>query len=331
MNRSNKGLSPQGAVPLGSRRISGSGVGALLLLAAILTSLGLSLPASHPGDTYPGYMSPVKDAAGFAPKIGVCASVGTAVMAKGAGCDYIEEGVRSFLVPDRPEAEFREKLGLLEGSPLPVLACNSFLPEALKSVGPEARHDEIIAFAGTAFRRAREAGVRTIVFGSSGSRNIPDGFDRGEARRQFVALLRRMGPLAREHGVVVAIEPLNRGECNFINSVSEGAGIVREVDDPDIRLLADIYHMLCEDEGPESIVSAGGLLAHCHIAEEDGRTPPGVHGEDFTPYLEALRRIGYQGGISFEGRWADVGKELPAAVKTLKDQIARAAAAAGKR
>jgi sugar phosphate isomerase/epimerase len=303
----------------------------LLLLAAVLAS-GLAFCSAAAGkrDTYPGYMSP-SGAAGFAPKIGICTSVANAALAKGAGCDYIEEGVRSFLVPDKPEAEFLEKLKLLEGSPLPVLACNSFLPEALKSVGPEARPDEILAFAATAFRRAREAGVKTIVFGSSGSRAIPDGFDRGEARRQFVALLRRMGPLAREHGIVVAIEPLNRGECNFINSVTEGAAIVREVDDPGIRLLADIYHMLCEDEGPESIVAAGPLLVHCHIAEEDGRTPPGVHGEDFTPYLDALRRIGYQGGISFESRWTDLATELPAAVKILEAQIARAAVGAGKR
>jgi len=267
----------------------------------------------------------------FDPKIGVCASVANAVTAKGAGCQYIEEGVRSFLVPDKPEAEFREKLALLEGSPLPVLACNSFLPESLKSVGPEARHDEIIAFAETAFRRAREAGVKHIVFGSSGSRNIPDGFGREEARRQFVRLLRRMGPVARAHGVVVVIEPLRRGECNFINTVAEGAGIVRDVDDPGIRLLADIYHMLCEDEGPGSIVAAGPLLAHCHIAEEDGRAAPGVHGEDFTPYFEALRRIGYKGGISFECRWTDIAKELPAAVATLEAQIARVDRAAGKR
>ena len=95
----------------------------------------------------------------FAPKIGVCTSVGNAAMAKAAGCDYVEEGVRSFLVPDRPDAEFLEKLEALERSPLPVPACNSFLPESLKSVGTGARHDEIIAFAGTAFRRAREAGV----------------------------------------------------------------------------------------------------------------------------------------------------------------------------
>jgi sugar phosphate isomerase/epimerase len=303
----------------------------LLLLAAVLASgLAFCSAAAKKGDTYPGYMSP-SGAGGFDPKIGICTSVANATIAKNAGCDYIEEGVRSFLVPDRPEAEFREKLALLGGSPLPVAACNSFLPEALKSVGPEARPDDIIAFAATAFRRAREAGTRHIVFGSSGSRNIPDGFDRAEARHQFIRLLRRMGPVAREYGVVVVLEPLRRDESNFINTVAEGAAIVREVDDPGIRLLADIYHMLCEDEGPGSIVAAGPLLAHCHIAEEDGRTPPGVHGEDFTPYLEALRRIGYAGGISFESRWTDVATELPVAVKTLEAQIARAAVAAGKR
>ena len=303
----------------------------LLLAAVIASGLAFFSAAAKKGDMYLGYVSPVKDAAGFAPRIGVCTSVANAVVAKSAGCAYIEEGVRSFLVPDRPETEFREKLALLGGSPLPVLACNSFLPESLKSVGPEARPDEIIAFAETAFRRAREAGVKHVVFGSSGSRGIPDGFDRAEARRQFVRLLRRMGPVAREYGVVVALEPLRRAECNFINTVAEGAAIVREVGDPGIRLLADIYHMLCEDEGPGSIVSAGPLLAHCHIAEEDGRTPPGVHGENFTPYLEALRRIGYAGGISFEGRWTDLATELPVAVKTLEAQIARAAVGAGQR
>jgi sugar phosphate isomerase/epimerase len=140
-----------------------------------------------------------------------------------------------------------------------------------------------------------------------------------------------MGPVARAHGIFVVIEPLHRGECNFINSVSEGAEIVREVNDPHIRLLADIYHMLREDEGPASIASAGPLIGHCHIAEKDGRTPPGVHGDDFTPYLDALRRIGYTGGISIECRWNNLGYELPVAVETLEVQIARIAGATGKR
>lgn len=302
----------------------------LVLIAVLAIAFGSSPTVAKSGAASAPHASSGV-AAGFAPKIGVCTSVANAAMAKAAGCDYIEEGVRSFLVPDRPEAEFLEKFEALERSPLPVPACNSFLPESLKSVGPGARHDDLIAFAEAAFRRARRAGVRHVVFGSSGSRAIPDGFDPAEARRQFVALLRRMGPVARAHGVTVVLEPLQRGECNFINTVAEGAGIVREVGDPHIRLLADIYHMLCEDEGPGAIDAAGDLLTHCHIAEEEGRTPPGVRGEDFTPYLEALRRIGYKGGISIECRWTDLAKELPAAVKTLKEQIVRASPETGKR
>jgi sugar phosphate isomerase/epimerase len=298
----------------------------LILAALLLAAAACASRAPRTGDTSLGHTPPLR----FAPKIGICTSLASAAAAASAGCDYIEEGVRNFLVPDRPEADFREKLALLAGSPLPVLACNGFLPEALKSVGPETRPDDLLAFAETAFRRAREAGVRYIVFGSSGSRNIPDGFGRDEARRQFVRLLERLGPVARKYGLVVALEPLRRAECNFINTVAEGAAIVREVGDPGIRLLADIYHMLCEDEGPASIVAAGPLLVHCHIAEEEGRTAPGVHGQDFKPYLEALRGIGYAGAISFEGRWSDLGKELPVAVRTLEAQIGRVAGAAPK-
>ncbi len=274
-------------------------------------------PASridHPGPT-PG--------APLSPRLGVCTSVANAAALKSAGCGYVEESVRGFLVPDRPESEFQEKAGAFAGSGLPILACNSFLPGSLKSVGPEPAHDEIIAYAETAFRRARTTGIKMIVFGSAGSRAIPDGFDRGEARRQFVRLLRRLGPAARDNGVVVVVEPLQRSECNFINTVAEGAAIVREAGHPNIQLLADIYHMLRESEGPESIVAAGPLLRHCHIAEKDNRTPPGVAGDDFTPYFEALRRIGYAGGISMECRWDDLAAELPRAVKTLEGQIAK--------
>lgn len=302
----------------------------LLALIAVLAIAFGSSPKVAKGGAASAPCTSSGVAAGFAPEIGVCTSIADAATAARSGCGYIEEGARSFLVPDRPDADFRVKLELLKAAPLPVAACNSFLPGELKSVGPEARHDDILAYAGTAFRRAREAGIRHIVFGSSGSRAIPDGFDPAKARRQFVALLRRLGPLAREQGVVVAIEPLHRGECNFINTVAEGAALVREVDDPGVRLLADIYHMLREDEGPGSIVAAGPLLAHCHIAEAEGRTPPGVQGDDFTLYLEALRRIGYTGGISIECRWTDLAKELPVAVRTLEAQIARARSAADK-
>jgi sugar phosphate isomerase/epimerase len=266
---------------------------------------------------------PVSTTLTFSPRLGVCASVSNAAAVKSAGGDYVEESVQGFLVPEKPELEFRPKAETAAASPVPVRACNSFLPGSLKSVGPEARPDEIVAYAVTAFRRAREIGIKTIVFGSSGSRSIPLGFDRGEAGRQFVALLRRLGPVAEANGIVIAVEPLNRDETNFINSVAEGADIVREAGHPSVRLLADIYHMLRENEGPEALIAAGPLLRHVHVAERERRTPPGVAGDDFRPYLRALRRAGYAGAISIECRWGDIAAELPAALKALRAQIAR--------
>jgi sugar phosphate isomerase/epimerase len=265
---------------------------------------------------------PVNSTLPFSPQLGVCTSIVNAATVKSAGGDYVEESVQGFLVPEKPDSDFRTKAEAAAAAPLPIRSCNSFLPGSLKSVGPDAQSDEIVAYAVTAFRRAREIGIMTVVFGSSGSRTIPDGFDRGEARRQFVALLRRLGPVAKANGVVIAVEPLNRDETNFINTVAEGAAIVREAGHPSVRLLADIYHMLRENEGPEALVAAGPLLRHIHIAERERRTPPGVAGDDFRPYLRALRQAGYAGAISIECRWDDIAAELPAALKALRAQIA---------
>ena len=285
---------------------------------AALLALALLLP----GGMASRGQGVTKTAPPFSPRLGVCASIANAAVIKDAGGDYVEESVQAFLIPDKPDVDLREKATASAASALPVLACNSFLPGSLKSVGPQARPDGIAAYAQTAFRRAKETGVQLIVFGSSGSRSIPDGFDRAEARRQFVSLLRRLGPAAQDQGLVIVIEPLNREECNFINTVEEGASIVREVDHPSVRLLADIYHMLRENEGPGALVAAGPLLRHVHIAEKDRRTPPGAAGDDFSPYLRALRSAHYAGAISIECRWDDLAAELPAALKALRDAIA---------
>ncbi len=269
----------------------------------------------------PGLLSAFFQEAPFHLSIGVCTSINNAALALKAGCVYLEEGVGRLLIPDRSEEEFKQKKEAAAACGLPVKACNSFLPGSLKSTGSEADHEGVLRFAETAFRRAAEVGVETIVFGSSGSRRIPEGFDREHAREQFIHLLGRMGPLAESNNVTVAIEPLQRSECNFINTVTEGAGIVRAVNHPHIRLLADIYHMMREDEGPEAIRAAGDLLVHLHIAEKAERTPPGTAGDDFTPYFRALKEIGYDGLLSIECRWDDMAGQLPRAVRTLNEQF----------
>jgi sugar phosphate isomerase/epimerase len=266
--------------------------------------------------------APSPDAANFAPDIGVCTSAGNAGTLREAGASYIEEGVRRLLIPDQPEAAFAARLEATEACGLPIRAANGFLPGALKCVGPDANHERVLAFAESAFRRAGRVGIKTIVFGSSGARSIPEGFDRRRAELQFAALLGKMAALARRANVVVAVEPLNRGETNFINSVEEGAALVECVQHPNVGLTADIFHMLRENEPAGHINRAGAFIRHVHIAERRTRTPPGVDGDDFTPYLQALKDIKYAGLISIECRWGDLSQQLPVAVRTLRRQLA---------
>ena len=146
----------------------------------------------------------------FLNNIGICTSLTNDSILNANGYTYIEEGVRRFLIPDKSEEEFNELLAQSKASLLPVIACNSFLPGSLKSVGEEAVHDKILEFSETAFRRAHLAGVKIIVFGSGGSRKIPDGFPREKARGQFIDLCSKMGPIAAKYDVTIVLEPLNR-------------------------------------------------------------------------------------------------------------------------
>jgi sugar phosphate isomerase/epimerase len=234
------------------------------------------------------------------------------------GFDYFEGTVDNFLAPTKTEDVFLAKLEMVKKSGLQPYALNSFLPGSLKSVGPDADNTKIIEYVKIVFQRAKVAGVKVIVFGSGGSRKIPDGFDRGKAKEQFIVLLKQLGPLARENDVTIVIEPLRSQETNFINTVKEGCEIARAVNDKNVRVLADFYHMLCENESPEAIVQAGNLLVHCHIAEKVGRTAPGVSKEDFTPFFKALKQINYKGKISLEGSFTNFETEAAAAIKYLR-------------
>ncbi|HEC44167.1 MAG TPA: sugar phosphate isomerase/epimerase [Bacteroides sp.] len=253
--------------------------------------------------------------------IGVCTSIDNNELIFNTGYSYIEEHVQKFLVPMSSDDEFAENLKKLESSKLSVEACNSFIPGSLKSVGKEADHDKIALYAETAFRRAKEAGIGIIVFGSGGSRRIPEGFSPDQARNQFISLGKILGPIAGQYGVTIVLEPLNKRECNFINSVSEAGELVKEIDHPNFLLLADIYHMNMDDEGPESIIKYGYLIRHVHIAEEVDRAAPGTHNEDFRPYFEALDKVNYKGRISIECRWESMENQAGIAIEAIRSQL----------
>lgn len=263
----------------------------------------------------------VADAAKFLERIGISTSIINNGILADAGYSFVEENAREFLIPEEPDFAFESKLILLKESKLPLEACNSLLPGRLKCVGPSPAHEEILNFCDTAFRRAQMAGIKTIVFGSGGARAIPEGFSRDKARKQFISLCKQLAPTAQKYNVIISLEPLNTKECNFINSVAEGGEFVKEVDHENFRLLADIYHMLMENESPANITKYGHLLYHTHIAEKTNRSAPGVNREDFTPYFRALKEVKYDGRMTIECIWKDLEEQASGALSAMQRQI----------
>jgi sugar phosphate isomerase/epimerase len=265
-------------------------------------------------------------AAGTLFQLGVCTSVSNWEAAKKAGCDFVEESVGKLLNPGGSDEDFAKAAAQFKSRGVPVLACNGFLPAELKLVGPSPRHDEVVEYATRVLQRAGQLGVRYIVLGSGGARRVPDGFDKSRAEEQFVAVTGRIGKAAEAAGVTVALESLNRGETNFGNTLRDCLRLVDAINSPRVRLVADLYHMLREDEGPEALAQAGAKVVHCHVAEKAQRTPPGTAGDDFKPYLRALKKAGFRGGISLECRWKDFGAELAPAILALRKQVDAVAA-----
>src|SRR5882762_8565703 len=73
--------------------------------------------------------------------IGLCGSWDKSSLAKQTGCSYIEEGVAKILMPDKPDADFKNQFDTLAATqPLHVECFNVFLPKELKSVGDQANH-----------------------------------------------------------------------------------------------------------------------------------------------------------------------------------------------
>ena len=251
--------------------------------------------------------------------LGCCASIDEVQTVADAGGAYAEISIGGFLIPEEPDDVFAENLAKAKASPIPIISGNGYYPGSIKLTGPDADLDRAVNYARTAIERAEQVGLKYMVLGSGGAREIPEGFPYEEAEAQFVQLLSEMGPIAAEHGIVIVIEPLRPQETNFINSVREGTAICRKVNHPNVCVLADFYHMAQAGEDAGAIVEAGSLLRHCHIAECEERTAPGVNGDDFTPYFQALQQIGYEGNISIECGWSD--EQLAPAFAEMKRQI----------
>lgn len=256
------------------------------------------------------------------PELGIVSGLAQDSIAYAAGFKLIGESVPKILSPALSDVEFQTNLQKLKAAKCKVLSCNLFFPGSLKIAGPDVNEEKVLSYTETVLSRAKQAGVKYIVLGSSGARSIPSGYDMDKAKADFVILCKKLGQIAKKNDVIILLENLETTETNFITSLKSAAEIVKKVNEPNFRLNVDVFHMLREGESPDEIIAAAKQVGFCEIAEKEKRSLPGVAGDDFRPYLRALKKINYKGYIFIEASTNNASVEIPQAFQYLTKQIA---------
>ena len=122
-----------------------------------------------------------------------------------------------------------------------------------------------------------------------------------------------LGQYAKEKGVVLALEMLNRYESFFLNTIDDGLGYLEQIHHPNVKLHFDTFHANIEETSlKESILKGGAAIYHLHACENN-RGVPGSGSIRWNEVRDALVQIRYDRWITLENFVlpdCEVGKDV---------------------
>lgn len=110
----------------------------------------------------------------------------------------------------------------------------------------------------------------------------------------------RTAEVAKDCGVQIVLEVVNRFESNLLNTTAQGLKFLADTGRDDVYLHLDSFHMNIEEADPAGAIRrAGDKIAYYHIGE-NYRGYLGTGTIDFDSVFSALVDIGYDRDIVFE-------------------------------
>ena len=114
--------------------------------------------------------------------------------------------------------------------------------------------------------------------------------------------LSELEPVAKENGIYIYLEPLNRYQDHMLNTLQDAMDIIHRGGFEMVKITADFYHMAIEeDDISRSLTEFRDVIGHIHIAENH-RYQPGTGSIDWNRHMQTLKNIGYEGAVVNEGR-----------------------------
>lgn len=237
-------------------------------------------------------------------KIGACVNAKDSVFDAPKAADYLEPAASAIYNYDE-ELFLRIKQAVKDGL-FRMYSANVLIDSSMRLTGPDVDLAAIRSYCERSFDLLDQLGIKMLVFGSGKAKHVPDGFPMEKAWDQLFELGNLLSDEAKKHGQIIAVEPLSYQDVNIINTVEDAAYYAKAVNRDNFKILVDFYHFHNNGEDFSSIEKHRDLLVHAHFAAPITRMPPRTEEEwaYFKECVALLKRIGYKGGLSFEGRTA---------------------------
>jgi D-psicose/D-tagatose/L-ribulose 3-epimerase len=121
-----------------------------------------------------------------------------------------------------------------------------------------------------------------------------------QAWRYSADCLGEVARFAKDLGVNIGIEPVNRYETYLINTCDQALKLKQMIGEDNIKIHLDTYHMNIEEKSfYDATINAGKDLIHYHLCEND-RGIPGTGLVNWDDIFKALAEIEYQGNAALE-------------------------------
>jgi sugar phosphate isomerase/epimerase len=135
-------------------------------------------------------------------------------------------------------------------------------------------------------------GVRGVLKGAASSHP--------EQRLLAIDMIEACSDYANQNGVSLLLEPINRYETNFLNTIQECLELIDGADLKNVFILADTFHMNIEEKSlVDALNLAGRKLGYLHFADNN-RKAPGQGHINFSKLAQNVNTLGYNGFISAE-------------------------------
>lgn len=120
------------------------------------------------------------------------------------------------------------------------------------------------------------------------------------AMRNSAAVIKELAQEAAKDDITIGLEFVNRYESNLLNTVQQTLDYMDIVDEGNVVVHADVYHINIEENGyRKPLLLCGDRLGYVHIGESN-RGYLGQGTIDFDEVFGALADMGYTGPMTFE-------------------------------